>query len=238
MPLLHLSSQDRDEGTNERYKTFIKSDLRINSRFQVVSVIVPNTYYPVNTNNNTIHWTDSGANDITTTLPVGTYTPGTLATAIGTAMTADSVALDTITWTVNSLLAKLNAATDTASMTILAAGTTAYKVIGSSNTTDQTIATNADMPNIYNTSGCNEYFIRSNFQPREQSYIPSGTSDILLKVPVDQNFGGTVFYLPDHTWFYGSNSRIINSIDMRVTDCDNNIVDLNGQPWGITLWIE
>lgn len=239
MPLLNITSRQKTIGTNSNFKIQIKSDLRIKRRFKVASVIIPNTHYPVNTNNNKLQWQDSASNGITTTIPIGNYTPSSLAIALGVVMTADGLAGDTIVVTENTLESKFNFSTSGGFLefqpnTI----TTAGELLGIDTTKTLTITTNADVHNIFNVSGCNEFYVRSDIQPRDFAWDENGTTDVLVKMPVSSNFGSTLFYIPDYDWYYLSNERIINTISWRITDCDGNDIDLNGQHWSITLWIE
>lgn len=239
MPLLHINSSQRTGGSPENFKINIRSDLRISRRFKIANVDIPNTNYPVNNNNNVLEWLDSGANLINSTIPVGSYSPTELAAILSTTMSTDSVAGDVVTVTVDNAKSKFNFATDTPNMIFpVNSITTAGKLTGINPTLQLIVVTNANAHNVFNTSGCNEYFVRSDFQPRDLSYEFDGTKDILAKIPVTGNFGDTLFYQPYFDWYYVSNPKVINNFYMRLTDCDGNELDLNGQDWSITLWIE
>ena len=88
---------------------------------ELVSANVPKTQYLINSSNNKIYFTDNGSAELTATIPVGNYTPSTLATAIGSAMT--TVATNTFTATADETLTnKFTIAVNTGTYTIDFAG--------------------------------------------------------------------------------------------------------------------
>ena len=102
---LVIDSRDRNTSAypdNFKYQIDLDTIYKDVLSVELVSANVPKSEYLINTSNNKIYFTDNGSAELTATLPVGNYTPATLATAISTAMT--TVATNTFTATVDSVL--------------------------------------------------------------------------------------------------------------------------------------
>lgn len=239
MSILNIDSSLRTSGNSSNFTMFIKSDLRIQRRFKLIDIVIPNTYYPVNNLNNKLYWQDSTNAFITSIIPVGSYTPSQLATVIGVVMSADSPGGNIITVTTNNIISKFNFATDTANLTFPPNNiTTINKVIGINTDTLQQITTNANMPYIFNTSGCNEYYLRSNLQTSDLTHTANGRNDVLMTIPVTVNFGGLIIYESERLWYYQTNPKVINGLYFRLTDKHGNVIDLNGQDWTCSFYID
>ena len=104
--VIHIDSRDRLSPSTTNANSFrFNLDPTVRNAFgiEVVSVEMPLTMYPINANNNTLSWIDANVASIVSTIPVGVYTPTSLATELGTQMTADATDANTYTATIDSV---------------------------------------------------------------------------------------------------------------------------------------
>jgi len=208
---------------------------------EVVSVEMPLTMYPINANNNIFSWDDSNAAPITTTIPVGVYTPTTLATELGTQMTADTT--DTNTYTVAvSALTKLMTITSTGGAFVLnASGDNSLDrsigltkaLVGPSPLTLQALPDLSHPRNVLIISNLVQAVLDDVFHSSNDN---SGLQrQVLHKVRLDGQFGDIIMEEYHSPLTFRLKSKAFDFIDFRLEDDLENLIDLNGGEWSITL---
>ena len=131
---LIINSQDRNTSAypnNSNYQIDLDVIYKDIISVELISAIVPKTQYLINGSNNIIYF-DEGAGEISATVAVGNYTPTTLGTALGNAMT--TAGGQTYTATADETL--------TNKYTISAAGGFSLIFVGDTVTYNETTRTN------------------------------------------------------------------------------------------------
>lgn len=192
----------------------------------LVSAIIPNKQYNINSNNNALRYNLNGAGLATITVPVGQYTTTTLMAYLETQLAGT-------TWTQNSLTSKINIAS-TNSLVIQESGeSTLAPILGINEGLSIAPAGNADASDMPNLNGMDMFLIHSNALANGNmiSSTSTVTTDysVIAVVPVSVNFGFNEVY--EHLSSTESiiryqTPRNINSIDVRITDVNNNDLDL------------
>ena len=200
----------------------------------VHKVSMPYTYYTINNTNNNIYFQDGVSGILTATITEGNYTANSLASAIGTALTASSSVPLTYTVTVSSVTNKFTIAA-TGSFSLFPATQTAnaiWRTIGF-NGPNQISNTTFTAPNSYNLQPTNMVYIESNLAP-STAYTSAGERSIILSFPINGNFGEIITYEP-----YSRNPIPLNNVGSYLTfillDDNFNVIDLNGVNWSIEV---
>ena len=96
--MLFLNSNDC-KGSN---LTWFVNDIDLNNlpkaNINVMQVVLSHLFYPINSTNNTLQFTDSAGNTITITVPIGVYSAATLATVIQALIVAPLTATIAVTY--------------------------------------------------------------------------------------------------------------------------------------------
>ena len=115
-----------------------------------------------------------------------------------------------------------------------------YELLGFTywNTYDLTIDTPVISPNVCNVYPDDNIYIRSNLMNHEaiDSFTRSAT-DILQKIEIRETHGSYIF-LNNHVTPLRSDIMSISKIDLFITDEWNEVINLNGLNWSLTLKIE
>jgi hypothetical protein len=97
-----ISSRSRVSGTSSDFIYSMNFAGQKVKGFKISNVTIPFKFYPINSTNNIIYFTE-GATPATATINPGTYTPTSLATHVQAIMTAASPTVSTYTVTYNSI---------------------------------------------------------------------------------------------------------------------------------------
>lgn len=111
-----ISIDSRDRNTDSypdpnMYQIDFGDTLKNVFSIELLSAIVPKSDYNINSNNNTIYFSENGGSEITASIPEGNYTITELLTAIGSAMTSSSGLSWTYTATYDSKTNKITITT-------------------------------------------------------------------------------------------------------------------------------
>lgn len=236
---VYINSVNRTQGTANDFMTTLKRALNNVSRVEIKSIEIPFTYYTVNSNNNTIQFTDNVPNTYSCTLTPGYYNADQLLTEIESKMTAQLAGFTGGSYDENKL--KFTIANGTNDFEILdSTTTTAQALIGLDGDTGVVSSWTSD--NAINIMGTNHIYIFSNalISGRNIAYADSDMKDIIYRVPVDVDFGSVI---RERTEAYQSNvfeydtANRLHNIDFRLTNEDYNALDLNGWNWSIELQV-
>lgn len=208
--------------------------------FSVKDVLIPYTFYPINSTNNTLITTRTGNPAlITSTITPGNYNLTQFLVALKNAL--DLEGSFTYTVTANPITNKISIAQNVGSFSVLSTGTM-NRIVGFS-TIDNTAAANPVIaPNIYNLSGINTIYIYSNELTKFDTRVKtsgSGDSGLLLAVDIsDASFGQNIYRHYEHMSFdYHGHSEA--NIDITLKDYYGNYLGgdtgLNGQDISINI---
>lgn len=232
---LHFTSDQFNSGSINRPEYLLEGgQIQKVRKIKVANVVVPVTYYVVNSNNNTFSWEeDAGGGAITSTLTPGNYTSTTFATQLKTQMDADTNNAATYTITVS---------TSTNKMTISAGANFSIAVANSSKLTGfssaSSSATSHVGADIVNLAGANQLYLRSNIATRidTQSVIKNDKifNNVLAVVPINVNTFDFVFKSYDYTQYFDSDIDI-QDLDFYFTDDSDTQIDFNGAPFSLSI---
>ncbi len=208
--------------------------------FSIKDILIPYTFYPINSTNNELKIIRTGNPAIVTiTIPPGNYT-------LSRFLVAFKIALDlpgtfTYTITAGDTNNKLTITQNASTFTILSSGSL-NRIIGFSTTENLSSVNPAIAPNVYNLSGINNIYIFSNeltkFDTRVRTSGPSD-SGLLLAVDIsNSSFGQNIYQHFEHMSFdYHSHSE--SDIDIELKDYYGNYLGgntaLNGQDISLNL---
>ena len=236
-----INSKDKLVNTDNATDFSVKSH-KFNKviSFSIKDVLIPYTFYPINSTNNQLLIVRTGNPAIiTVTIPPGNYT-------LTQFLVAFKIALDlegsfTYTVTAGATDNKLTITQNTGSFTVLSSGSL-NRIVGFSNINDLSNVNPAITPYVYNLSGINTIYIYSNELTKYDTRIrTSGASDsgLLLAVDIsDASFGHNIAKHYEHMSFdFHAHSE--SNIDIALRDYYGNILggntNLNGQEISINL---
>jgi hypothetical protein len=204
-----------------------RSDTNIkNVYFSVIHAEIPNSFYLINSTNNTII-----VNSITYTIPPGNYNINSLMTAIKTVLPVG------FTLTYNSTYLKYTFGYTT-TFTI-SKYSTINKIIGGSTTGGMvSLANSLTLPFVVNLLPIPRINIHSrqllfgNFNQGDTS------SDMFLSIQNNGGLGNMILYNNITGLIYKFEGDNLSNIDIRITDDYNNELDLNSQDFYICFQID
>ena len=198
----------------------------------VQSASIPISFYNVNNNNNTIYYTlttDSILYHIT--LPIGNYNVNTLLAQL-------NVSLANFTITFNKLTNKFRFEHATSNFTFNYQNnikSTCFGLLGLSRMDQISSARILSSDCVINLSPIRMIGIGSNLRTGNMNMNNINQQHVLVQIPVDNNALGVVNYI--NTTGIKSNlfTNHISSINIKILDQEDNLIDLNGVHWSIVL---
>lgn len=223
--------QPTQTGTN--FENMLFTTFNNASKLRLVSASIPITYYSVNSTNNVIYFNENIGANATANITAGSYTTTSLATVIGTVMTAASPNGRTYTVTYSNTL---NAFTITVS-----AGTfrfsfgtnvtnSAFRVLGFNNT-DGVLALTQTSPNQPQLNLTSVICLRSAELAGRliKSNVSNQINDnVLYIMPVTVALGDLLTYYNQDSDYYEIDMKNCNKFDIMLTDLSGNILDIRG----------
>lgn len=248
---IYLDSRDSVVTTplyaNTDWPTFrFVSPIQNIAKVKILEAEIPFSYYVVNADNNRIVLTETGSS--TAVIPIGNYTVTDLATTVGAALTAASLALGSRTYSVTY-------STTTGKFTISSSGTFSLSVsslllqsvlgLRQINTSSGSTLV---APDVAIVTGPNYVYVNSDtLGPSFQTYLPSTATQFplskgpqLARIPITDNPGAITYYqdpVPEK-WFDLNNLLQLQQFDLYLTlGNTNEKIRCNGQHFSIKLGI-
>ena len=230
-----FTSSKRTDGTNNRPEFRLEGgQIQKVRKIKAASVIIPVTYYNVNSSNNTFSFEESaGGGSVDSTLTIGNYNDTTFATELKTQMEADSVNGYTYTVTVSAATFKMTISTaanfevDVSTSSVLTGFSTATVA-----------ATSATGDLLVNLSGPNQLYLRSNIATRisTSSVVKNDKifNNVLATIPINVNTFEYVYKSFDTTQYFDADIDI-QDLEFYFTDDDDTQIDFNGVPFSLTI---
>lgn len=231
--LIFLSSDDATKLTSNNSPSDVIFNLNFNQSnelenyaMSIQQITLPNSVYPINSNNNKLYWNEDGGATVTSTLTANSYTGTQLATELTTQMNADSPGGRTYAVTYDSQSKKLTF-TESVGLPNTFAFLTGSKdcVVetgvdgdGSNHSTSYI----ADNP-IY-LAGTQYIDIQADIS--SNNYSSNGKSNIIERIPISANFGSVIIYQNSSDDFIKLNDDSLNTLEIRVLDDKGNLFDL------------
>jgi len=197
------------------------------SVLNILDIVIPVSFYNINSNNNRIiSYAISG--NKSQTIPVGNYSGESLATLITT---------NSLSVTYNDLTNKFSFKTSTN-----ATGTIQVnEILGITTQLTLNASTGAfvEAQQQSNFSGIDNVFIRIKNLGGHNLDSSGKNTDIFGKIPVDTNFGSVINYLDHHNTKQILDAREINQLDIELVDNNGLSIGgddgLSGLEWNMTL---
>lgn len=235
--LLRITSRDRASSSRSKYDiTFQTSDRDLANvrQIELKSAIIPNTYYNVNSNNNTWLFNNTLNGTSTFTIPVGQYTTSTLITELQSQVPGLTVTQSTLTEKLSFNIA------GTYDFTSLADGNLMAPLLGIENTQNGLAGTTVadNMPDL---TGLRHVYLFSNTLTDDVMHRAGKVrQNVFATIPITVPFGNSQVHEEaggsdthdDHRYI---RTRDISNIDMKLLDSDDNVIDLNGLEWEVIL---
>lgn len=251
-----------DSVSTSDFKVRLRNERKIKS-VTVKNVVTKFSWYPIDSTNNTLIFTEAGGNLTATILPPVTWTGADIATAVAAAMTLAGT--QTYTGAYSSVTFKYTFTAPTTNFTLkFATGfttsslNTINRILGFTNSdTSYTGAKTYTATNVGYTFGCDTIVIKSHALTSGQSdYSISGNSSnysgitfngdtvlsegeaVLVALPVNCTIGGTLAFLAhdlEETINYFDGKTLLN-IDIKlVNPWTNAVINNNGADISILL---
>jgi hypothetical protein len=244
-----INSVDRTSGTSSDFIINSSNLIRLNGRnkLKLKSIVMYNTIYTINGNNNKIDFNENSTNK-TTTLTNGWYTASSLATHIGTAMTTTSGGFATFTASYSSVTGKMTiSSTQNFSLLFLTGTNTSsspYRELGFTSTNGITAVntsagTSATGNNIVNLGLPLTIYISINNWNGSNIKDTSGTH-CTFAVPVNCLAGEMINFNGDdieQVVEVPSNVNVISQLKITLSSVNNRAIDLNNSEWSLILEI-
>ena len=233
----YIDSNDRISGSNEQFQVQLRSEHPTNSQLsiQVKQVVVPNTWYLINSSNNTFV-VDDGT-DKTVTLTPGNYASLTaLATELKTQMDSATI----LAWTVSadSQTNKLTFSTSQ-DFDITVSNASLADVLGFVSGTNYVSSSNSlTSANCCNILGTQYIDVVSSISTHSNVSSGNHNNQMLARIPVKLV---NPFDLVVHENVTGEavnhGHKSMDNLRLTIRDQYGEILDLNGKPWSISFLV-
>tara|TARA_R110000737_G_scaffold72887_1_gene101381 strand:- start:46 stop:933 length:888 start_codon:yes stop_codon:yes gene_type:complete len=192
------------------------------------TIQIPHSIHTFNTLNNTIKYS-IGSVEFTENITVGNYQNTAFSKGeVINSLTGQPLGHNNFTFTLIPHQHKFKI-TASAAVTI----TSDWGLLGFS--IGQT-GTEITATRCYDLNGLSSLLLSSNFAVSNIDSIDTGVNNsILARVPITTAPGGTIFYQKTNEYQIVLQAHSIHRVNLRLTDDDLNLVNLNGLDWHITL---
>ena len=196
----------------------------------VQNAIIPYSFYNVNSNNNTLMYTINGGSVQTLNITQGNYNVNTLITAITSAIPAFTITYSNST----NFLTFTHSTYDFT----FESESTCFELLGfpdgeTYSSTSQILTSSISL-NMFTTR--NIYVASDNFQLNNVNNSTPKKSNILCSIPIDTNHHSMIAYSNvfgiENLIYHAHN---LTNLHVKLTDQDDNVLDLNGCHWSMTL---
>jgi len=245
---LYIYSKNRLSGSNSSSDFSIRllNPLDDIKKIRLLNVLIPNTVYNINSNNNTFLWEESaGGGQISSTLTNGSYSAQTFATMLKTVMDADSNNSQSYTISYNIDTGKYTISSSANfSLYFSQMNSTIAKMMGFASTSDQTGSSSYTSTNVCNFSFSDFISIKiTQFEDNMKKNIYGGSIyyDHTFIIPNNTNFSDIISYhndVDDENEIVFNISKSFKFLNISLRDENNNILDLNGNDWWFSLLCE
>jgi hypothetical protein len=229
--LYKISSVKRNTGSINDYTIQFTSPLP-EGLYRLKQSVITNSVLIVNSTNRSIYFEENGGSILTATMTNGDYTTTTLATQIGTAMTAISASAGlvrtyTATFSTTTNLFTVTVGTSSFKMLMATYTTNSASIITGFNTDDASFATSQVGDVVVNLTN-NVYSFNLNIQSQSiNNYLVDNNGiSYSFSIPVSTSFGNVCSYEPTVNYFIklDSPTRVLK---VQVRDDNNVLVQLN-----------
>lgn len=232
-----LDSSNKSSGTNENFTINLLRPINHVKRIVITDINLPLSYYNINANNNVLYFEQPVSTGYNVTIAIGNYTGATLAAAIATAMNLVSGGF-TVTFDTDTFKFTF---THVGGFTLLKPTTqplsTLWPYLGFDNEYITTIQTSDNVVNLSSPRyiKIKSIILGSPHQRIHKTQFGATEDNTILTLFPDSIFGCILVKSDiDETITY-THSFQITSIDLFLTDENDQALDLNGNDWVLAL---
>lgn len=239
--VLHIRSKDAEQitnGFNTHFRVSLKDPIHIEPTEEVhvfmSSAEIPYSFYPISQelSNNTLYYNTNSV----LTLPSQNYTPSELLRQIN----LNTNFSDLFTTTYNKFTNKITILNKTNQTQVINwTLSNLNKILGfESKTADDTLLSNESTtsPDMLNLASVHSIIIHSSLSQANVLSTRAGNSTTLQKMSVDVNAYQIIYLNEDDFRTYSvTNQPVIDLIEFRLTDQNNNLLQLNNLSFEMSL---
>lgn len=236
----HIRSKDREFGDEVNFQVKPHRFNHVRS-FNIKEIQLPYTFYPINSNNNTIVIRKNGdTQDRTATLTPGEYNLTQFKVELKTQLDALAGPAQTYTITDSDTTHKITITQNSSSFIYKGTLSTANKLLGFADTDTPDLIAHTGV-NVFDISGTHYVEVYSNQLTKYDTRVRNSAGsarNLLCIIPLSNySFGEIIFHKPDLIFDYHPKDE--GTIDIELRDEDGNILGgtnkLNGQDFTILL---
>lgn len=196
----------------------------------VINATIPYSFYNINDSNNTLVYTVDATSTYHLDIPLGNYNAYQLSKVLRDEMDDFNCTYDTITNKYTFTHDTLDFSFDASSSILKTIGFTEGVHISSGNVLISNICSNLQRIQCIH--------IQSNFLTGNINSYDVFAQNTLCTIPVNTAPNSNIVYHNDNKFITNLYSNILNNIEIKLVDQDNNILELNGLDWSITLQLD
>jgi len=233
---IHLNSKNADRfmsGTSdiEWDLPLIEAPLQHTIYLSVQNCVIPYSFYNIDSNNNFLQYIlyDSMQNTYNINIETGNYNPYQLINVLQKSMQGFTITYDSIknkfTFTNNLYEFRFQNVS------------TCLRLIGFETTV---LSTNKTLKSInsINLQSHHCICVQSNLLTGSINSANKYESNIICSIPVDKPPFSMITYINHNNLKYNLFNNVISTMRLRLTDQNNNLIDLNGCNWSCTIQLE
>lgn len=225
-----INSFDRANGSDSNFTVTLNGTFREDfTQMALVNFICTNTFYNVDSTNNTFNFQENIGAVTTATLAVGNYTLTDIITALETAMDAISANARTYTITSSSLTNKLTITGSAGTFLVKSTGGLNL-MLGFSRSSDTTTALAVISPRIYNLSRYSFFHLSCTLSKGDTFNTSVGNREnIIGYIPVCESSNGDIYsFRPNPFCWRDVSYPNIDQLQVKLTDDQGVEIELNG----------
>jgi len=231
--LIYVNSRNRSYGSSDNFTVTWSEDIAM-TWVQILSIIMPNTLYNVNSNHNRLTIIE-GSNTVSVPIPVGIYNISSLLIGVATELTNDATLTGTYTCTLDPTTQKV-VISSSVNFTVQP-NVGLAEMLGFTSATSQ--AGSQSAPDIYDLSiYTRDIYVELRNLPLYSHFGADSYRSIIGRVPLtDTSFGSIVYkdFTSENQMIKFDEKVYINSLDIALIDFEGNPIQLNGVDWSLEL---
>ena len=241
---IHLNSKYADSYIKGNHSDcvfnlpLIEVPLQHHIYISVVHCVIPYTFYNINATNNALHFNSNSVERPILYITQGNYNAIQLASYLSSSMSAYNIRVS-----YNSITNKFTFSNVNNAMFYIYndSQSTCLSILGFQNSTlSQFTLTSGSLTSINSANMQTKHCIciQSNFISGNINNYKKNENTILCSIPINTQPYSMIAYTPAKPIRTNIFNNLINLINLRIVDQNNETIDLNGQDWSITLQLD
>jgi len=233
---IHLNSKMADKYNSsttsdcEFFLPLIEVPLQHTIYLSVQHAIIPYSFYNINSSNNLLVYTYNSI-VFNVIITQGNYTAYDLLAFLKNALSMNNITYDIIT-------NKYTFVHTTYDFSFTSSSTCLSLIGFNDGTTYTSSGKTLKSVNSINLQSKHCICIQSNLQTGSINNTHKSESNIICSIPIDKPPFSTITYQNHNNLKYNLFNTTISTLNLRLTDQNNNLIDLNGCHWSISIQLE